>query len=96
MPNFGRMYASDSFFVNLGSVLLRFCAPITAPESSRILGVDLSYCKAHLSKEPGLEEMNSKGLHLRGTAQADQNSPLFYSKASARVYVVHSALPSGP
>ncbi|XP_022107418.1 ubiquitin conjugation factor E4 A-like [Acanthaster planci] len=66
LPNFGQVFASDAFFVNLGAVMVRFCTPFTAPDSSKILGVDLSYSRLELSSNAGEEEMNAKGVHLRG------------------------------
>ncbi|XP_033641514.1 ubiquitin conjugation factor E4 A-like [Asterias rubens] len=66
MPNFGQTYASDSFFMNLSAVMVRFCAPFTSSESSKILDVDLSYSRLELSDGADDEEMKTKGVHLRG------------------------------
>ncbi|XP_071484173.1 ubiquitin conjugation factor E4 A-like [Diadema antillarum] len=66
LPTFGIAFASDAFFINLASVLLRFCGPFTKPDTTAILSVDLSYASVNLPQDATDEQMNEAGVHLLG------------------------------
>ncbi|XP_038065651.1 ubiquitin conjugation factor E4 A-like isoform X3 [Patiria miniata] len=96
MQNFGQVYASDAFFMNLGAVMVRFCAPFTAPDSSKILSVDLSYSRLELSSTAGEEEMNDKGVHLRGLPKETCLIKLADDTEGGRNPTASPALPTNP
>jgi hypothetical protein len=55
---FGAMYCSDSFFLNLCSVLLRLSRPFAQPRSPKLLKIQPSYCLATAKPTPG--------IHMKG------------------------------
>ncbi|XP_063959654.1 ubiquitin conjugation factor E4 A-like [Lytechinus pictus] len=66
LPTFALMYASDSFFLNLSSVLLRFCGPFTKPDTTNITTVDMSYASVDLPVGASESQMSELGVHLVG------------------------------
>lgn len=64
MPEiFFQMYASDAFFLNLGSALLKLCQPFCRPRSPKLLTFNPSYCAL---KELSEEERRTRNVHARG------------------------------
>ncbi|XP_046891178.1 ubiquitin conjugation factor E4 A [Hypomesus transpacificus] len=64
MPEiFFQMYASDAFFLNLGSALLKLCQPFCRPRSPKLLTFNPSYCAL---KELSEEERRNRNVHARG------------------------------
>lgn len=66
LPTFATAYASDAFFLNLSSVLLRFCAPFTKPDTTNIVTVDMSYASVDLPVGATDAQMGELGVHLIG------------------------------
>eukprot|EP00057_Strongylocentrotus_purpuratus_P025335 XP_011679809.1 PREDICTED: ubiquitin conjugation factor E4 A [Strongylocentrotus purpuratus] len=66
LPTFALTYASDSFFLNLSSVLLRFCGPFTKPDTTNIMTVDMSYGSVDLPVGATDAQMSELGVHLVG------------------------------
>lgn len=64
MPEiFFQMYASDAFFLNLGSALLKLCQPFCRPRSPKLLTFNPSYCTL---KDLSEEERRTRNVHARG------------------------------
>ena len=55
---FGAMYGSDSFFLNLCSVLLRLSRPFAQPRNNKLLKIQPTYCMA--TAKP------ASGIHMKG------------------------------
>eukprot|EP00062_Callorhinchus_milii_P011321 gi/632957144/ref/XP_007894313.1/ PREDICTED: ubiquitin conjugation factor E4 A [Callorhinchus milii] len=64
MPElFLQMYASDTFFVNLGAALLKLCQPFCRPHSLKLLTFNPTYCAL---KELNEEERRTRNVHIKG------------------------------
>uniref|UniRef100_A0A4W4F4J1 Ubiquitin conjugation factor E4 A n=1 Tax=Electrophorus electricus TaxID=8005 RepID=A0A4W4F4J1_ELEEL len=64
MPEiFFQMYASDAFFLNLGSALLKLCQPFCRPCSPKLLTFNPTYCTLRDLSE---EERRNRNVHARG------------------------------
>ncbi|EHB13275.1 Ubiquitin conjugation factor E4 A [Heterocephalus glaber] len=61
--NLHQMYASDTFFLNLGATLLKLCQPFCKPRSSWLFIFNPTYCAL---KELNDEERKIKNVHMRG------------------------------
>ncbi|CAL9683941.1 unnamed protein product [Knipowitschia caucasica] len=64
MPElFFQMYASDAFFLNLGSVMMKLCQPFCKPKSPKLLTFNPTYCAL---KELSEEDRCNLNVHARG------------------------------
>nr|XP_040039691.1 ubiquitin conjugation factor E4 A [Gasterosteus aculeatus aculeatus] len=64
MPEiFSQMYASDAFFLNLGTTLLKLCQPFCKPRSNKLLTFNPTYCAL---KELSEEERRNRNVHITG------------------------------
>lgn len=63
MPEIFQLYASDAFFLNLGTVLVKLCQPFCKPRSAKLLTFNPTYCAL---KELSEEERRNRNVHAKG------------------------------